>query len=124
VLILLIALAALIGAGVTFVVCYFLPKQKVKERNEEIFKEEEQAQERIKRLDVEYQSKNALLQSNYEREELQLLAKMREEHDSWELTKSSEESAFLREIQQLKLELKSLEEKKTSTLALIDELKN
>lgn len=49
---------------------------------------------------------------------------MREEHDSWELTKSSEESAFLREIQQLKLELKSLEEKKTSTLALIDELKN
>lgn len=49
---------------------------------------------------------------------------MREEHDSWELTKSSEESAFLREIQQLQLELKSLEEKKTSTLALIDELKN
>lgn len=49
---------------------------------------------------------------------------MREEHDSWELTKSSEESAYLREIQQLKLELKSLEEKKTSTLALIDELKN
>ena len=49
---------------------------------------------------------------------------MREEHDSWELTKSSEESAYLREIQQLQLELKSLEEKKTSTLALIDELKN
>ena len=68
---LLIALAALaIGAGVTFVVCYFLPKEKVKERNEEIFKEEQKAQERIEKLDVEYQTKNALLQSNYEKENL------------------------------------------------------
>jgi DNA polymerase sigma len=56
-----IALAALISAGITFVVCYFLPKQKVKERNEEIFKEEERAQERIEKLGVEYQNKSELL---------------------------------------------------------------
>ena len=121
--ILWIALAALIGAGITFVVCYFLPQQKVKERNKIIFDEEQRAQERIDRLVVDYQNKNELLQSNYNNERLRLSSQINEERSNWEIEKSSKENELLKEIQNLKLDLSSLEEKKTSTLALIDNVK-
>lgn len=121
--ILYIALAALIGAVITFVVCYFIPKQKVKERNEEIFNEEQRAQERIDKLVVDYQNKNELLQSNYNNERLRLSSQINEERSNWEIEKSSKENELLKQIQDLSLELNSLEEKKTSTLALIDEMK-
>lgn len=120
---LLIALAALIlGAGITFVVCYFIPKQKVKERNEEIFKEEQRAQERIDRLGVEYQNKTELLQSNYDNERLKLQSQITEERNNWELEKNSKENELLKHIQSLQLEMRGLEQEKTSTLASIHEL--
>ena len=63
---LITVLATLIlGVGITFVVCYFLPKEKVRKQNEQIFQEEKRAQERIDKLNIEYQNKSELLYSNY-----------------------------------------------------------
>ena len=62
---LLIALIALaLGVIITYVVCYFIPREKVRKQNEEIFNEEQRTQERINKLVLDYQQKNELLQSS------------------------------------------------------------
>lgn len=112
----------ILGVGITFVVCYFLPKEKVRKQNEQIFQEEKRAQERIDKLNIEYQNKSELLYSNYKTECLKLESQITEERNNWELEKNSKETNLLKHIQSLQLELRGLEEKKNSTLASINEL--
>ena len=112
----------ILGVGITFVVCYFLPKEKVRKQNEQIFQEEKRAQERIDKLNIEYQNKSELLYSNYKTECLKLESQITEERNNWELEKNSKETNLLKHIQSLQLELRGLEEKKISTLASINEL--
>lgn len=122
-----VLLGVIISAIVTFVVCYFLPKEKVREQNKQLEQQEQEISKHIQDLNKEYSHKVELLESDYRGKTLELIStfetKQNELALAYQNEKNSKEQGLLKEKQQLELELTSLEEKKKSTLALIEDLK-
>lgn len=122
-----VLLSIIISAIITFVVCYFLPKEKVREQNKQLEQQEQEISKQIQNLQKDYSHKVELLESDYKQKTLQLISSFETKQNelalAYEATKNSKEQNLLKEIQELQLELNTLNEKKKSTLALIDDLK-
>ena len=103
--IILILGALIVGALITFVVCYFIPKEKMRSTNQEIIQQEQQTQLRIKDLENEYlvkqkelEEKTKVFQDNLEKikleteqQQIQTEQEIAEKRRNWELEKSKKD---------------------------------
>ena len=111
-------ISTLIGIIVTFIICYYLPKEKVKQANLELVKQEQELRLEIKDAEKEY---NALT-NKFEIEQQRQAEILREDIRKFEQEKNHKNLSFLKAEMELKENIANLEgqieEKKKSILTL------
>lgn len=121
--IILILGALIVGALITFVVCYFIPKEKTRSTNQEIIQQEQQVQLRIKDLENEYlvkqkelEEKTKVFQDNLEKikleteqQQFQTEQEIAEKRRNWELEKSKKDVELIQQEEILKTNISNLE---------------
>ena len=115
--------ALIVGALITFVVCYFIPKEKVRSTNQEILQKEQQTQLRIKDLENEYlvkqkelEEKAKVFQDNLEKikfqteqQQIKTEQEIAEKRRNWELEKSKKDVELIQQEELLKTNISNLE---------------
>ena len=97
--------STLIGILITFIICYYLPKEKVKQANQELEKKEQELQLQIKEAERQYDN----LSNQFEKQQQQQEIQLREDMRKWEQEKADKNLSFLKAEMQLKENLASLE---------------
>lgn len=110
--------AALLGCIVALIISYFLPKEKIRSQNQTIIEEEQQAQLRLKDLEKEY----TIASNEYNNKLKEQLDQIEIEKHNWELQKNNANLELVQETQNLKLEVRGLEDQKKATQNSILEL--
>ena len=117
------------------IVCYFLPKAKIREANQLLEKEEQEKRLQIKELEKEYLAKEHELDkeffekltdlqvknNNLWDEQRQLLEEIDCLRNSWELEKAKKETELAEEIKDLQVQLAGLEERRASIIKTLEE---
>lgn len=111
-------IAIILSILITFLICYILPKEKVKQINQDLLKKEQELQLNIKDKEQEYNNLINKFESTRQTQENTL----REDMRNWEKEKSDKNLNFLKAEMQLKENIASLEtsieEKKKSITEL------
>ena len=111
--------ALIVGALISLVVSYFLPKEKIRTTNQILEKEEQEAKLRIKDLEKQYIEKNAELeQQNRDLTEAanQKLAEINTYRANWEKEKNEKLLDWTRREAELNLEVQKLEERRSNII--------
>lgn len=116
-------IAIILSILITFLICYILPKEKVKQINQDLLKKEQQLQLNIKDKEQEYNNLVNKFESTRQTQENTL----REDMRNWEKEKSDKNLNFLKAEMQLKENIvlleTSIEEKKKSITELDNQSK-
>ena len=111
-------IAIILSILITFLICYILPKEKIKQINQDLLKKEQELQLNIKDKEQEYNNLVNKFESTRQAQENTL----REDMRNWEKEKSDKNLNFLKTEMQLKENIISLEtsieEKKKSITEL------
>ena len=114
----IILIAIILSILITFLICYILPKGKVKQINQDLLRKEQELQLNIKDKEQEYNNLVNKFESTRQTQENTL----REDMRNWEKEKSDKNLNFLKAEMQLKENIASLEtsieEKKKSITEL------
>ena len=107
----------------TFIICYYLPKEKVKHSNQELEQKEQNLQLQIKEAEQQFNDLTHQFTEQKQKQELQL----KEEFYQWEKEKNDKNLSFLKAEMKLKENIASLEssieEKKKSFIQLDSQAK-
>ena len=98
------------GFVIALIICYFLPKEKVKSANQELDKQEQQKQLEIKTLESEYYKKAQIYSQNLE----QTLSKIREARQDWDDTKQTEINQLAAEKLKLIIDVNNLKSQQST----------
>ena len=126
--------ALIIGIVITLVVCYFLPKEKVRAANQALDKEENEARLRIKELDNEYLKREKELEQSYQQrintiqteynelttEQEKVKAQIQDEKINWEREKSNANLELIQQTKQLEIEVRGLEERRNNIIQTLE----
>lgn len=121
---LLISLGSLVvGFLIALVVCYFLPKEKIRTTNQDLLTQEQKIQLDIKDLENTYTQKKYELENKYRAESeeqqqklnIQLnekITEIQQQESNWEKEKNNKELEYSEKFNKMDIELKELENKK------------
>ena len=130
--------ALIVGALITFIVCYFLPKEKIRTTNQAIEKQEQETQLRIKDLEKEYIEKRNELENQYNKLNEQYYQDIQKQdkelHDSavrqlnemeqarrnWEKEKNEKLLSWSQRESDLKVEVQKLEERRNNIIQTLE----
>lgn len=126
--------ALIIGIVITLVVCYFLPKEKVRAANQALEQQENEARLRIKDLDNEYLKKEKELEQSYQQrintiqteyDELttkqeKVKTQIQEEKINWEREKNNANLELVQQTKQLEIEVRGLEERRNNIIQTLE----
>ena len=98
-------ISVIVAILITFLLCRFIPGEKIKQTNQEIIKQEQELQLKIKDKENDY---NNLVNKFNQEKQLQESA-MREDMRKWEQEKADKNISFLKAEMQLKENIASLE---------------
>lgn len=126
--------ALIVGVLITLVVCYFLPKEKIRTTNQAIEKEEQEAKLRIKDLEKEYleREKELTNQCNtifielsdknrqLEEESRNIEQKIREDRDNWLKEKNNANIELLQQTKSLEVEVRGLTERRDNIIQTLE----
>ena len=108
-----------LGFIIALIICYFLPKEKVKSKNQELDQQEQQIKLEIKNLETEYHKKN----KQYSDELNNIINKTYQERQLWENTKYKEQQELQAKIIELKVKLSELKGEKETLIQEIQDKK-
>lgn len=128
-------IACLISIFLTFVVCHFLPKEKVRSQNRELEKLEQEAQLRIKELEKTYAEKDNQLNTEYQNkintlqaqnnklyaEQQQVIQQINTEKQNWEKEKSDKNLELIQQTKELEIEVRGLETKRDNIIKTLEQ---
>lgn len=128
-------IACLISIFLTFVVCHFLPKEKVRSQNRELEKLEQEAQLRIKELEKTYAEKDNQLNTEYQNrintlqaqnnelyaEQQQVIQQINTEKQNWEKEKSDKNLELIQQTKELEIEVRGLETKRDNIIQTLEQ---
>ena len=128
-------IACLISIFITLVVCYFLPKEKVRSQNRELEKLEQEAQLRIKELEKTYAEKDNQLNTEYQNrintlqaqnnelyaEQQQVIQQINTEKQNWEKEKSDKNLELIQQTKELEIEVRGLETKRDNIIQTLEQ---
>lgn len=128
-------IACLISIFLTFVVCHFLPKEKVRSQNRELEKLEQEAQLRIKELEKTYAEKDNQLNTEYQNkintlqaqnnelyaEQQQIIQQINTEKQNWEKEKSDKNLELIQQTKELEIEVRGLETKRDNIIQTLEQ---
>lgn len=128
-------IACLISILITFVVCHFLPKEKVRSQNRELEKLEQEAQLRIKELEKTYAEKDNQLNTEYQNrintlqaqnnelyaEQQQVIQQINTEKQNWEKEKSDKNLELIQQTKELEIEVRGLETKRDNIIQTLEQ---
>ena len=126
--------ALIVGVLITLVVCYFLPKEKIRTTNQAIEKQEQETQLRIKDLEKQYLEKEKELNENLnsifielsdknkqlEEENKSIEKTIQEQRDGWIKQKQDEEIKFIQQTKNLEIEVRGLEERRNNIIQTLE----
>lgn len=126
--------ALIVGVLITLVVCYFLPKEKIRTTNQAIEKEEQEAKLRIKDLEKEYLEKEKELTNQcntifielsdknrqLEEESRSIEQKIREDRDNWLKEKNNANIELLQQTKSLEVEVRGLTERRDNIIQTLE----
>lgn len=122
--------ALIVGVLITLVVCYFLPKEKIRTANQAIEKQEQETQLRIKDLEKQYLEKEKELQENLNLIFVDLSNKnkeLEEQNRSFEKSIQEQENSWLQtknnnniELKNLEIEVRGLEERRNTIIQTLE----
>ena len=131
----IVALVSLIvGAIVTFIICYLIPKEKIRTANQELDAQEQQVRLRIKDIEREYAEKDKELDSEFyqklntlqtQNNELwvkqqELVQQIEQEKTDWEREKNEKNLQLIQETQKLEVEVQTLETKRAGIIQTLE----
>ena len=122
--------ALIVGVLITLVVCYFLPKEKIRTTNQAIEKQEQEAQLRIKDLEKQYLEKEKDLKENLNLIFVDLSDRnkqLEEQNRSFERSIQEQENSWLQtrnntniELKNLEIEVRGLEERRDNIIQTLE----
>lgn len=112
-----------VGFLIALVVCYFLPKEKVRTTNQKLIDEQLELQSNIHELEKQYADRRYELQNQFKAEEEkqqqeltmqfnEKIAEINSEQTNWEKEKNNKELEYSEKFNKMDIELKELENKK------------
>ena len=113
----------IVGFLVAFVVCYFLPKEKIKTTNQELEKKEQATQLRIKDLENDYLVKEKEYQNRYldlQTEQQKIQQQIQQDKDNWEKEKNNSNLELLQQTKNLEVEVRGLQERRENIIQTLE----
>lgn len=113
----------IVGIVLTLIVCYFLPKEKVRTTNQELEKQEQATQLRIKDLENDYLVKEKEYQNQYlnlQNKQQQIKQQIQQDKDNWEKEKNNKNLKLLQQSKELEVEVRGLEERRSNIIQTLE----